>query len=39
MLILSGQDRCLVTNLGLQNYEKKFKKGLLNDTTLPFADL
>ncbi|KAJ4970374.1 hypothetical protein NE237_003473 [Protea cynaroides] len=27
--------RCMLTNLGLQNYEKNFKKGLLTDSTLP----
>ncbi|OWM75490.1 hypothetical protein CDL15_Pgr021654 [Punica granatum] len=27
--------RSMLTNLGLQNYEKNFKKGLLTDSTLP----
>ncbi|KAJ4974845.1 hypothetical protein NE237_008019 [Protea cynaroides] len=27
--------RCMLTRLGLQNYEKNFKKGLLTDSTLP----
>lgn len=27
--------RSMLSNLGLQNYEKNFKKGLLNDSTLP----
>ncbi|KAL3630773.1 hypothetical protein CASFOL_023757 [Castilleja foliolosa] len=29
------QTRSMLSNLGLQNYEKNFKKGLLTDTTLP----
>ncbi|OVA03071.1 Mitochondrial inner membrane translocase subunit Tim17/Tim22/Tim23/peroxisomal protein PMP24 [Macleaya cordata] len=27
--------RCMLTNLGLQNYERNFKRGLLTDSTLP----
>lgn len=27
--------RSMLSNLGLQNYEKNFKKGLLSDITLP----
>lgn len=27
--------RSMLSNLGLQNYEKNFKKGLLTDSTLP----
>ncbi|KAK3404140.1 hypothetical protein EUGRSUZ_K00480 [Eucalyptus grandis] len=30
-----SQTRSMLSNLGLQNYEKNFKKGLLTDTTLP----
>ncbi|KAL7106752.1 hypothetical protein ACP275_06G012600 [Erythranthe tilingii] len=30
-----AKGRSLLSNLGLQNYEKNFKKGLLTDTTLP----
>ncbi|KAG1331653.1 chloroplastic import inner membrane translocase subunit HP30-2 [Cocos nucifera] len=30
-----ARTRCMLTSLGLQNYEKNFKKGLLTDTTLP----
>ena len=33
-VLYSGTKRML-TNLGLQNYEKNFKKGLLSDATLP----
>ncbi|XP_058092771.1 chloroplastic import inner membrane translocase subunit HP30-2-like [Magnolia sinica] len=30
-----ARTRCMLTNLGLQKYEKNFKKGLLTDSTLP----
>eukprot|EP00262_Sarcandra_glabra_P003261 TRINITY_DN13896_c0_g1_i1.p1 TRINITY_DN13896_c0_g1~~TRINITY_DN13896_c0_g1_i1.p1 ORF type:complete len:269 (-),score=44.85 TRINITY_DN13896_c0_g1_i1:324-1130(-) len=30
--------RCMLSNLGLQNYEKNFKKGLLTDSTLPLLN-
>lgn len=30
-----SQARSMLTSLGLQNYEKNFKKGLLTDSTLP----
>ncbi|KAF8413440.1 hypothetical protein HHK36_001423 [Tetracentron sinense] len=30
-----ARTRCMLTSLGLQNYEKNFKKGLLTDSTLP----
>ncbi|KAL3521735.1 hypothetical protein ACH5RR_019884 [Cinchona calisaya] len=30
--------RSLLSNLGLQNYEKNFKKGLLTDSTLPLLN-
>ncbi|EYU19715.1 hypothetical protein ABFS82_06G095000 [Erythranthe guttata] len=30
-----AKTRSMLSNLGLQNYEKNFKKGLLNDITLP----
>ncbi|KAF4398885.1 chloroplastic import inner membrane translocase subunit HP30-2-like [Cannabis sativa] len=30
-----SKTRSMLSNLGLQNYEKNFKKGLLSDTTLP----
>lgn len=30
-----SRTRSMLTSLGLQNYEKNFKKGLLTDTTLP----
>ncbi|CAL5408058.1 unnamed protein product [Camellia sinensis] len=33
--VLYVKTRSMLTNLGLQNYEKNFKKGLLTDTTLP----
>ncbi|PKA54723.1 hypothetical protein AXF42_Ash000558 [Apostasia shenzhenica] len=33
--IYYSQTRRMLTNLGLQNYEKNFKKGLLADNTLP----
>lgn len=29
-----AKTRFMLTNLGLQNYEKNFKKGLLTDSTL-----
>ncbi|KAI3846561.1 hypothetical protein MKX03_008243 [Papaver bracteatum] len=28
--------KCMLSNLGLQNYEKNFEKGLLTDSTMPF---
>ncbi|KAF3958718.1 hypothetical protein CMV_016409 [Castanea mollissima] len=33
--IFYSKTRSMLNNLGLQNYEKNFKKGLLTDTTLP----
>ncbi|XXG47220.1 hypothetical protein AAC387_Pa02g1898 [Persea americana] len=33
--IFYARTRSMLTNLGLQNYEKNFKKGLLTDSTLP----
>ncbi|PSS32904.1 CDPK-related kinase like, partial [Actinidia chinensis var. chinensis] len=30
--------RTMLTRLGLQNYEKNFKKGLLTDNTLPLLN-
>ncbi|XP_059667351.1 chloroplastic import inner membrane translocase subunit HP30-2-like [Cornus florida] len=33
--IFYNKTRCMLTNLGLQNYEKNFKRGLLTDSTLP----
>lgn len=33
--IYYSKTRSILNNLGLQNYEKNFKKGLLTDTTLP----
>lgn len=30
--------RSMLTNLGLQNYEKNFKRGLLTDNTLPLLN-
>ncbi|WOL02017.1 hypothetical protein Cni_G10736 [Canna indica] len=33
--VLYSRTKGMLTNLGLQNYEKNFKKGLLNDATLP----
>lgn len=33
--IFYSKTRSMLHNLGLQNYEKNFKKGLLTDTTLP----
>lgn len=30
-----ARTRCMLSNLGLQNYEKNFKRGLLTDDTLP----
>lgn len=30
-----SKTRSMLNNLGLQNYEKNFKKGLLTDKTLP----
>lgn len=33
--IYYSRTRELLRNLGLQNYEKNFKKGLLTDRTLP----
>lgn len=33
--VLYTRTRSLLTSLGLQNYEKNFKRGLLNDITLP----
>ncbi|MCL7046771.1 hypothetical protein MKW94_008219 [Papaver nudicaule] len=29
------EKKCMLSNLGLQNYETNFKKGLLTDTTIP----
>nr|GEV80143.1 mitochondrial import inner membrane translocase subunit TIM22 [Tanacetum cinerariifolium] len=33
--VLYRETRTMLNTLGLQNYEKNFKKGLLNDSTLP----
>lgn len=33
--VMYSRARSMLTNLGLQNYEKNFKKGLLTDATLP----
>ncbi|XP_024025078.1 uncharacterized protein LOC112092664 [Morus notabilis] len=33
--IYYAKTRGMLSNLGLQNYEKNFKKGLLTDSTLP----
>ncbi|XAR71557.1 hypothetical protein NMG60_11017893 [Bertholletia excelsa] len=33
--VFYAKTRGMLTNLGLQNYEKNFKKGLLTDSTLP----
>lgn len=33
--IYYAKTRSMLSNLGLQNYEKNFKKGLLSDSTLP----
>ncbi|KAA8540124.1 hypothetical protein F0562_026816 [Nyssa sinensis] len=33
--VFYARTRCMLTSLGLQNYEKNFKKGLLSDSTLP----
>ncbi|KAA8533508.1 hypothetical protein F0562_031058 [Nyssa sinensis] len=33
--VFYAKTRCMLTNLGLQNYEKNFKRGLLTDSTLP----
>ncbi|GKD38308.1 chloroplastic import inner membrane translocase subunit HP30-2-like protein, partial [Tanacetum coccineum] len=33
--VLYSETRTMLHTLGLQNYEKNFKKGLLNDSTLP----
>ncbi|XP_052184972.1 chloroplastic import inner membrane translocase subunit HP30-2 [Diospyros lotus] len=33
--VFYSKTRSMLTNLGLQNYEKNFKKGLLTDNTLP----
>ncbi|KAL5568074.1 hypothetical protein UlMin_024649 [Ulmus minor] len=33
--IYYSKTRSMLSNLGLQNYEKNFKKGLLSDSTLP----
>ncbi|KAI3963500.1 hypothetical protein MKW98_022922 [Papaver atlanticum] len=31
-----ARTKCMLSNLGLQNYEKNFEKGLLTDSTMPF---
>jgi len=33
-----AKTRNMLQNLGLQNYEKNFKKGLLSDNTLPLLN-
>ncbi|MCI25910.1 mitochondrial-like import inner membrane translocase subunit TIM17/TIM22/TIM23 family protein, partial [Trifolium medium] len=33
-----AKTRSMLNNLGLQNYEKNFKKGLLSDNTLPLLN-
>lgn len=33
--VLYNKTRSMLSSLGLQNYEKNFKKGLLTDNTLP----
>lgn len=33
--VLYSETRNMLNTLGLKNYEKNFKKGLLNDSTLP----
>ncbi|KAK9155806.1 hypothetical protein Sjap_003286 [Stephania japonica] len=33
--IYYSRTRCMLSSLGLQDYERNFKKGLLTDTTLP----
>lgn len=33
--VLYSETRAMLSNLGLENYEKNFKKGLLTDNTLP----
>lgn len=33
--VFYNKTRSLLTSLGLQDYEKNFKKGLLTDNTLP----
>ncbi|KAJ0045347.1 hypothetical protein Pint_05429 [Pistacia integerrima] len=35
--VLYSRTRGMLDKLGLQNYEKNFKRGLLTDNTLPFA--
>lgn len=36
--IYYAKARSMLDNLGLQNYEKNFKKGLLTDNTLPLLN-
>ncbi|KAK9133489.1 hypothetical protein Scep_013017 [Stephania cephalantha] len=36
--IYYSRTRCMLSSLGLQDYERNFKKGLLTDSTLPLAD-
>lgn len=36
--IYYARTRSMLNNLGLQNYEKNFKKGLLTDNTLPLLN-
>ncbi|KAK9291529.1 hypothetical protein L1049_019477 [Liquidambar formosana] len=33
--VFYARTRCMLTSLGLQHYEKNFKRGLLTDSTLP----
>ena len=36
--VLYNKTRGMLSSLGLQNYEKNFKKGLLTDNTLPLLN-